>query len=86
MNWGMIRESSRVYRSMFATSSGLFVCAPSTAHAVPLPRHNGEGFGIYNGILASPVYGGSGERSKPMGACSPPLSWTYFLRSGCFSK
>ena len=25
MNWGMIRESSRVYRSMFAASSGLFV-------------------------------------------------------------
>ena len=46
MNWGMIRESSRVYRSMFAASSGLFVCAPSTAHTVPLPRHNGEGFGI----------------------------------------
>ena len=93
------------------------LCAPSTAHAVPLAdlskkqvhrtklmgeqvvwenvprtratamcdwltltalRHNGEGFGIYNGIIASPVYGGSGEHSEPMGACNTTFSVFYY--------
>gem|GEM_PF-6864585 len=46
MNWGMIRESSRVYRSMFATGVAFFFFPPPPSRAAPLPRHNGEGFGI----------------------------------------
>ena len=48
------------------------ISVPPPPRAVPLPRHTGEA-SRSNGIIASPVYGGSGERSEPKGACPPSV-------------
>ncbi len=43
----------------------------------PFPVITGKALGN-NGIIASPVYGGSGERSEPIGGRAPPFSMPLF--------
>ena len=60
----------------FSCNSPVFVPLPPLTRS-PFPVITGKALG-YNGIIASPVYGGSGEHSEPMGACNTTFSVSYY--------
>ena len=59
----------------FSCNSPAFVPLPTLTRS-PFPAITGKASGS-NGI-ASPVYGGGGRRSEPMGACNTPF---FFYRA-----